>query len=150
MQPVSGHPKDTFGYSGTIPSPVVDLLSVTGEEQVRQLIGKNELSGVAWGPHAVNALPAPVAGEDAQMVRKSGSLLITKPIESIVNWFQPEIPAPAQPEQVMSRESIPAEARPLSEPSIVRRLQTLQQLYDQKLIDESEYKEEKQRILKEL
>jgi hypothetical protein len=43
----------------------------------------------------------------------------------------------------------PATAAP-AKPSIADRLKTLKDLFDQKLIDEAEYKQQRQRILNEL
>jgi hypothetical protein len=60
-------------------------------------------------------------------------------------FFQPESQETAKPS-----EASPPPTNPAVEPSIAKRLQTLQQLFDQKLIDETEYKQQKQRILKEL
>lgn len=142
MQPAVGHPRDTFGYSGIKPSPVVDLLGATAEQQKRQLAAKTNLTGVAWGPHAIdgampvaaaaNNVPATAVGTNASTVVPVGKLL------------QPESLA------ITPQASAPAQAGTLAEPSISKRLQTLQQLLDQKLIDENEYKQQKQRILKEI
>lgn len=139
MQPVAGRPKDTFGYSGAIPSPVVDMLGSSAEQQKRQLAAKDELTGVSWGPHAVNDITTSVATSDAPIAeQKSAASIDAKPVVPIGNLLQTETPTAAQP----------AETKP--DPSIARRLQTLQQLFDQKLIDEAEYKQQKQRILNAL
>lgn len=156
MQPVAGHPKDTFGYSGAIPSPVVDMLGSSAEQQMRQLMAKDGLTGVSWGPHAVNdAQMAAVASDATIMEQKSAGSIIAKPVVPIGNLFQPESSAAAQSRETRHTETRPTETRsgeamPLADPSIVRRLQTLQQLFDQKLIDDAEYKQQKQRILKDL
>jgi hypothetical protein len=139
MQPVAGHPKDTFGYHGAIPSPVVDMLGPSAEQQVRQLTAKDDLTGVSWGPHAVNDIQTPVAASGAPVAeQKSAGSITAKPVVPIGNLFQPEAPTATQP----------AETRP--DPAVAKRLQTLQQLFDQKLIDEAEYKQQKQRILNDL
>jgi hypothetical protein len=44
----------------------------------------------------------------------------------------------------------PAPTVPAEKPEIATRLRTLQQLFDQKLIDEAEFKQQKQRLLGEL
>lgn len=139
MQPTVGHPVDTFGYAGGVPpSPVVDLLSATLEEQQKALVAKNEVVGMAWGAHAGGAATSPIAAVPADTA-----------IEPVGRLFQPDsaqapvtVPVPA--------EAGPAQTAPAPESTIVKRLQTLQQLYDQKLIDENEYKEQKQRILNQL
>jgi hypothetical protein len=143
MQPAVGHPRDTFGYSGIKPSPVVDMLGTSAEQQEQQLTAKTNLTGLAWGAHAKEgAMPAsstPIntpetsAGTNATTVVPVGKLL------------QPESLATVTPHASAS-----APAGTLAEPSIAKRLQTLQQLLDQKLIDENEYKQQKQRILREI
>lgn len=139
MQPAPGHPKDMFGYSGAAPSPVVDLLGVSIEQQVRQLAAKHELTGISWGPHAVNdARPiAQPASNAPATVASPATATAAVPVDQL---FQPENPATSKP----------AEASPAIDLSLAQRLRTLQQLFDQKLIDEGEYKQQKQRILKEL
>jgi len=146
MQPMAGHPKDTFGYSGAMPSPVVDMLGSSAEQQVRQLTAKDGLTGVSWGLHAVNDITTPLATSDTPIVKqKPAGSIVEKPAAPIGNLFQPESPTAAKP-----TETRPAEATPPADSSIARRLQTLKQLFDQKLIDETEYKQQKQRILNEL
>lgn len=143
MQPELGHPRDSFGYSGARPSPVVDLLSDSVEQQIRQLTAQTNLIGVTWGAHATegvlpvasaNNLPAAAAGTNTSIATPLGKML------------QPESMTDATPQS-----SAPAQAGTLAEqPSIAKRLQTLQQLLDQKLINEDEYKQQKQRILQEI
>jgi hypothetical protein len=146
MQPAPGRQKNTFGYSGAMTSPVVDMLGSSAEQQVRQLTTKDDLTGVSWGPHAANDIQTPAATSDAPIVeQKSAGSIEAKPIVPIGNLFQPEAPTVANP-----TETRPAKAIPLADPSITRRLQTLQQLFDQKLINEAEYKQQKQRILNDL
>jgi hypothetical protein len=144
MQPAAGHHGNTFGYSGAIPSPVVDLLSSSAEQQARQLAAMNNLTGTSWGPHAVNDAPAAATGVPAADAKPDGVTTPT-PRAFFADLFQREDPAAGRfPDAKSAGES------PLADPSIVRRLQTLQQLYDKKLIDETEYKEQKRRILKDL
>lgn len=146
MQPVAGHPKDTFGYRGAMPSPVVDMLGPSAEQQVRQLAAKDDLTGVSWGPHAVNDIQTPVAASGAPVAeQKSAGSITAKPVVPIGNLLQPENSTIAKP-----METMPAQPIPPGDTSVVRRLQTLQQLFDQKLIDEAEYKQQKQRILNDL
>ncbi len=132
MQPAEGFPKNTFGYTGTLPSPVVDLLGGTVEQQVRELAAMTGLTGVAWGTHAPGSAPA------------SGNVTAAIPVDSISKFFQSDTPAdkPAT--------SSPERTGQAVDKSIAERLETLQQLLDQKLIDEHEYREQTQRILNEL
>ena len=138
MQPVPGHPRDTFGYGGIKPGPVVDLL-VPSEGQQEQL-AKNELAGVAWGPHAAGiASPGLSAASNVPVAAAA------TPVVTVDKLLQPESRTAVNPPASSTAEtSLPADQ------SIIKRLQTLQQLFDQKLIDETEYKQQKQRILKEL
>lgn len=130
MQPSEGHPRDTFGYSGVLPSPVVDLLGGTAERQKQQLAAMTALTGVAWGAHAAAA---------------SANSAAVMPTATIDRLFG------AASLDVAHKAAIPDAANPVADQnSIVKRLQTLQELLDQKLIDETEYKQQKQRILKEL
>lgn len=138
MQAAPGHPQDTFGYSGARPSPVVDLLGASVEQQVRQLAANNGLSGVSWGKHAVNDVQ-PLSVATSTAVTASSPVETTR-VVPVGELLHPEITSTAKP----------ADSSPVSEPSIARRLQTLQQLFDQKLIEESEYRQQRQRILKEL
>jgi hypothetical protein len=129
MQPAPGHPRDTFGYSGALPSPVVDLLGASAEQQVRQLAEKEDLSGVSWGSQEAVERPA------TQSVASS--------VTPIAELLQPE--TAARHAEVGS-----APARSRADASIARRLEDLQQLLDKKLISEEEYRQQKQRILNEL
>ena len=144
MQPAPGRQKDIFGYSGAMPSPVVDMLSPSTEQQVRQLAVMNDLTGVSWGTHAANdtrTMSAPASNTPPTVA----NAMPAPPTASVGKLFEPESPAAAKPV-----ETSPAEASPVAGSSIAKRLQTLRQLFDQKLIDETEYKQQKQRILKEL
>jgi hypothetical protein len=134
MQPAPGHPKNAFGYTGDLPSPVVDLLGATAGQQAQLLAANNELTGVALGTDINSTVAASVTNT------MSGTSAVPIGI-----FFQPESLETAKPS-----EASPPPANPATEPSIAKRLQTLQQLFDQKLIDETEYKQQKQRILKEL
>ena len=146
MQPVAGRSKDTFGYSGAIQSPVVDMLSPSAEQQVQQLTAMVDLTGVSWGPHAISgALTTDNSNDTPNTEQKFAGSINAKPVVLIDDLFQPESPT-----AVKSREISPAEAMPIADPSIARRLLTLQQLFDQKLIDETEYKQQRQRILNDL
>lgn len=146
MQPAPGHPKDTFGYSGAAQSPVVDMLGSSVEQQMRQLAAKDSLAGLSWGPHAVNDALAPVVASGTPIVgQKPAGLIIASPVESLGELLQPKSPAAIKP-----IESVPAGEKPLADSPIARRLRALQQLFEQKLIDDSEYKQQRQRILKDL
>lgn len=132
MQPALGHPKDTFGYSGgPLPSPVVDVLNPSVELQVEQLSAKGYLTGVSWGAReAVGRSPMPAP--ESSMI-------------PIATLLQSETAAAGR-----AVEPGAAEVRSTSDVPIAKRLQALQQLLDQKLIDETEYRQQKQRILNEL
>lgn len=136
MQPAPGHQKNTFGYSGIRPSPVVDILGLSLEQQAQQL-ANNEISGVSWGDNANN-----VAAESAAVAPSS---TLTGTVIPLGNLLQPR----SQETGKLPQES-PATASPAGKASIAKRLQSLQQLLDQKLIDETEFKQQKQRILEEL
>lgn len=131
MQPADGHPVDTFGHGGGNSGPVVDMLGATAELQVRQLAGKEALTGVTWGD-----------GADAGRQPVMQVLPSVIPISELLQPEAAMIPRPA--------EQAPAQIHPGHEGSIAQRLQALQQLLDQKLIDEAEYRQQKQRILNEL
>jgi len=157
MQPLAGHPVDTFGYSGAMPSPVVDLLGPSAEQQATQLSAKVALTGVSWGLHAANDITAPTAMHNmpAAVELKPASLTTEKPVVPIGHLLQPKNSGAVQPPNIVApesshAESIPAEAMPQDNSPIAMRLKTLQQLFNQKLIDESEYRQQKQRILNEL
>lgn len=129
MQPAPGHPRDTFGYSDRQPAPVVDVLGASAEIQIRQLADKEDLTGVSWGARE----------EKSAMPAQASSAI------PLARLLQPETTVTAKP-----AEPGPAEARANADGLIAKRLQALQQLFDQKLIDEAEYRQQKQRILNEL
>lgn len=131
MQPAPGHPADTFGYSGHRPSPVVDVLGASAEQQARQLAGKESLTAVALGA-------GKIAGE-APMPAASDSAI---PISQLLQ--------PAAVESSVPATQAPAQADTGADDAIARRLQALQRLREQKLIDEAEYKQQRMRILNEL
>jgi hypothetical protein len=135
MQPMNGYSKESFGFSGRdIPSPVVDLLAASAEQQVKQLGDKEALTGIEWAsPQAGFTLPVP---------RGSASATTVVPIGK---FFQAESPS-AVPAPI----SAPTESGTPVDRTISQRLQTLQKLYDQKLIDEEDYKQQKLRILQEI
>jgi hypothetical protein len=151
MQPAVGRPANTFGYSGAMPSPVVDMLSPSADQQMRQLAAKDDLTGVSWGPHAVDDIAAAAATpKPPPAEQKRASSATTTQVVPIGTLLQPENAVADKPIEVRKPvEAKPTEAAPLDS-AIVKRLQALQQLYDQKLIDESEYKQQKQRILNDL
>lgn len=140
MQPASGHPRDTFGYGPgeAMPGPVVDVLGATSAQQRQMLAANSAVVGVYREQHAANESARRGVAGDAPVTEQKASVM------TIGNLLQLEV-AGVQP-----GEAAPVESVPIEVPSIVKRLRALQQLYDQKLIDESEYKEQKQRILKEL
>jgi hypothetical protein len=133
MQTAPGKHADTFGYNGAVQGPVVDVLGTSTEQQVRQLGTNRGLTGISWGKHAIDdVLPMVAAASSPVTVPTPAASPRVAPIGELL-----------QPENS-------ANDKPATGQSIASRLQTLQQLYDQKLIDESEYKQQRQRILKEL
>lgn len=106
---------------------MVDLLGDSAGQQANRLGARDGLTGAAWGAHAA----APVAAQET-------------PVTTLARLFTIETEKEA-PIAVSS----PADAR-LPDQSIANRLQTLQGLFDRKLITEEEYKQQKQRILNEL
>ena len=150
MQPEEGHPGDTFGYAGVMPSPVVDMLSPSADQQMRQLAAKDDLTGVSWGPHAVNDIVVPATTGHALVAEhKTVIPAAAKPVVPIGSLLHPNNFAD-KPEADMPAAAKPEQAQPPSEQNIAARLKALQQLLDQKLIDESEYKQQKLRILNDL
>lgn len=129
MQPALGHPRDTFGYSGRQPGPVVDVLGASAELQVQQLGEKEDLTGVSWGSQEGIEKPATPSAASSVM-----------PIEELL---QPETAA-------RHVEAGSAQTQSQADASVARRLEDLQQLLDKKLISEEEYKQQRQRILNAL
>jgi hypothetical protein len=120
MQPKSGRPRDTFGYSGvTAPVPVVDLLAPAPLKQKEILSGPAALVGVTW------------TASGAAAAAGSGT-----PVTSLATVPSPRPAAPGA-----------AAARP---PAIAERLRQLDELRAQGLISESEYQELRRKILAEL
>lgn len=138
MQPMNGNSKESFGFSGRdAPSPVVDLLAASVEQQRKQLADKDALTGVEWVSPKIggtlSVTPAPRVSANATTV------------VPIWKFFQAESPS-AVPLSI----SASTESSTPTDRSITKRLQTLQQLFDQKLINEDDYKQQKQRILQEI
>jgi hypothetical protein len=178
MQPDAGYPIDTFGYSGALPGPVVDMLSPTIAQQARQLAARMPVTGVSWGPHAANDVQAVVVAVAKEETKPMANDM-PKPVAPLGDLIQPKTAAAPQPAPAIEPPAV-VQPAPATEPvaatrpaarvepvaavetatstqdqapadaPIARRLQTLQQLYDRKLIDESEYRQQKQRILNEL
>lgn len=146
LQPFQGQPAETFGFGNIArsPSPIVDALLPTMALQKSQLSGASALTGVSWRAHAVDGIQ-PLSAAASIATATDTSPAADSTVVPIGKLFQPESPPAAKAAQAK-----PAETDPSADPSIVMRLQTLQLLFDQKLIDETEYKEQKQRILKEL
>ena len=120
MQPKSGRPRDTFGYSGfTAPVPVVDLLAPAPLKQQELLSGTAALMGVTWTASGATA----AAG--------SGS-----PVTSLTSVQSPTPPAP--------------NSTSIQRGSIAERLRTLNELRAQGLVSEEEYQELRRKMLSEL
>jgi hypothetical protein len=182
LQAASGHPKDTFGYvspSRKAPSPIVDILGSTVEQQRFQLKGGGVLSGVSWGAHASKDVPVvpaePVKQSEVPPPVDSKESFLASPIKKIKELLGTESKAQsavssgsANSEVVVpvgqfleqsggdanNKAKIPSVAEQALpspvKPSIAARLDTLKQLYDSKVISESEYKQQRNRILNEL
>ncbi len=175
MQPAQGRPQDTFGFeSGQEASPIVDALMPSVAQQIA-LIGNDEpLIGMSWGPHAVNESALSRRFErGAETVRAkrnttpeaSGGSLFSSTLGGLKNWFRSDPVRPEADASGQSRKPVPlqsfldpgargnaaAESAPIGQHAPVpERLRTLQQLFDDKLIDEAEYRMHKQRILGDL
>lgn len=122
--------------------------------------------GPTWGDAPATASVAPGATGAAASPEAGGSLL-SRPFEAVKRLFQTDPPpaasAAAAPVPVQDllqpgkraepRAAAPeptAPAAPAPRPPIAKRLEALQQLFDQKLVTEDEYKQQRQRILNEL
>jgi hypothetical protein len=187
MQPESGRPVNSFGYSGLrAPLPIVDLLAPTVERQRELLAREATIVGLPLSPAAVaNApgtaqpvagllvaagvragpppsAPAPVAAPAAVVTTPTPAAVATTPTPAAAPAAKPPVAAPAAvaPSPARTQPAAPP-AAPAVVPtpvapatpargSIAERLQALKQLFDQKLIDEAEYKQQRQRILNEL
>lgn len=172
MQPQQGRPADTFGYDGGVsPSPVVDALLPSAQHQTALLSGKSPLTGMSWGRHAANEMASapkvipvqPTVTSAATVKDESffsnpfGSLrrllgnepasqvLRNGPVAPVQNFLDQS--ATGVPASAVAGQPAAASATPLP---FAERLRTLQKLYEQKLIDEAEFKSQRQRILNQL
>ncbi len=167
LQPAAGRPRATFGYSGRgKASPVVDALLPSPQQQAALLSSASALTGVSWGTHAANdalyvergrefaASPASQKAEDDTLIEKSlgffrrlmgdssqESKRSDGNISSVKSLLDPAAPA------VSSKGVEPGRTPQVG---IAARLQTLKKLLDDGLIDETEFKQHKQRILGDL
>lgn len=162
LQPVPGRSRTSFGYIGNVaPSPVVDALLPSADQQAAVLSGDLPLTGVSWGKHAGNdtAVNSPRKGSQpkkAVAAETSGPLGFLKslmgdssakgprregPTPSVQSLLDPRAPryvdGPGAP-----RQSVPQ--------TVPARLETLKQLLDDGVITQAEYDKQKQRILGEL
>ena len=177
MQPTPGLQTDTFGYAGDVaPTPIVDILAPTMQHQTAMLSSKSPLKGMSWGPHAANEIgthPQPVAviggalpvvaerektffsdlfgrfgrllGDKPSLPARAGGPV--PPIQTFLDSSNAASPPAAT--GMIKEQALPSTgAVPL--PSVADRLQALQNLHDRKLIDEAEYKTQRQRILNQL
>jgi hypothetical protein len=127
MQPQSGRPRDTFGYTGAkAPPPVVDLLDPVPLTQREVLSEAGALVGVTW------AASGTAVGEG------SG-----RPVTSLTS-----APPPAHSEP--SKAEPPAASQPPVRGTIADRLRQLDRLRADGLITEQEYVELRRKILAEL
>jgi hypothetical protein len=120
MQPKSGRPRDTFGYSGiAAPVPVVDLLAPAPLKQHELLPEAPVLAGITWSASGAAA----AAGNG-------------KPVTSLAS-VSPPPPAAAN-----------GTGTPRGD--IAERLRKLNELRAQGLVNEEEYQEQRRKILAEL
>jgi hypothetical protein len=118
MQPKSGRPRDTFGYSGVAaPGPLVDLLAPAPLKQQELLSGTTALVGVTW-----------TTSDEAATAAESG-----RPVTSITSMVSPQ---PTAPDSTGTQRG-----------SIAERLRQLNELRAQGLINEQEYEELRRKIL---
>ena len=175
MQPQIGRPREAVGYgTGPKPSPIFDLLSRSTEQQSALLSSGAPLTGVSWGPRAIDDIAAsvsasraagaslPAVAASAPESRGTGRSFLTNPWDSLRDLFRSDSTGTSVSVSVgaVPVHSLLDPAQPHSNPvtvtpvptvqTMTKRLQTLQQLLDQKVIDEAEYKQQKQRILNEL
>lgn len=135
MQPAAGRPRDTFGFDGRVAAlPVVDLLLPSPGRQSELLSRANDLPGVAIG--AIE--PAARAVEAAAPPRAAAAASATPALKELMQPARRAEPPTA------------GESAAAARPSIAERLETLQQLFDRKLITEAEFREQRRRILNEL
>jgi len=128
MQPKSGRPRDTFGYSGvTAPPPVVDLLAPAPLKQPELLSGAAVLAGVTW------------AASGAEAMAGSG-----RPVTSLTN-----APSPTPATVPESSPAVPSSTG-AQRGDIAERLRTLNGLRAQGLLSEEEYRELRRKMLSEL
>jgi hypothetical protein len=176
MQPAPGRPRDTFGYRGErVTTPIVDLLAPAGGAQAAHLARGVPLVGVTWSATAAaiegNATPvaslvgarAAAAATPVSPPASPAPATPAAPVVPAAPVAAPAAPAPAAAAQSPAAVA-PAPSQPpagVQEPtasaprapargSIAERLQALKDLYDRKLIEETEYKQQRQRILNEL
>lgn len=137
LQPVPGHAKDSFGFGGDVmPSPVIDLLAESAQSQREQLVGPEGLQGAVW--EIGGELPfIPAAVASSKTVHPVGKYLQADAAIATPSSSATVAPAPIQPESSAER-------------SLSNRLQILQKLFDQGLINEEDYRQQKQRILQAL
>lgn len=178
MLPQPGHPRDAVGYGSgpSKPSPIFDLLTRSAAQQTALLSSGAPLTGVSWGWNAENdavsganasraaVTAAPMAGKAEQSTERKS--IISSPLQYLRGMFQTEsqadvavVAVPAQtlldPNHAADKPTVaasPATAPKVTPtaPDIAKRLQSLQRLFNEKVIDETEYKQQRQRILNEL
>jgi hypothetical protein len=180
MLPQPGQSREAVGYvSGTTkPSPIFDLLTRSASQQATLLSSAAPLTGVSWGWSASKdeAMTAPVQSvaktsaptAEIPTQSKGNKSFLADPLGYLRGMFREEpmvinavtaIPAQTllDPNHAaktssnapMAQVVVPAAAPPTST-NIAKRLQALRQLFDEKMIDETEYKQQRQRILNEM
>lgn len=150
MQPKSGRPRDTFGYTGvTTPVPVVDLLATAPLKQQELLSGAAALVGATWA--ASGAAAAAGSGRPVTSLT-SAPPPATAASEAPTTAHAPSSSAtsPAASAPQTATESGPVVSQPPERGAIAERLRQLDELRAEGLISEQEYVELRRKILAEL
>jgi hypothetical protein len=171
LQPAAGRPMATFGHtSRSAQLPVVDVLLPSREQQLTLLSGQLPLTGVSWGPHASRdtfvspalaiprqAIPGTADAADDSLLSRSVGFFkrlmgnspaattvpaaAAVPTASVKNLLDPGVAsAPDKATAIQAR----------TPTAVPERLRALKKMREEGLLDEAEYKLQKQRILNEL
>ncbi len=150
MQPKSGRPRDTFGYTGvTAPVPVVDLLAPAPLKQQALLSGAAPLKGVTWAASGATA----AAGSGTPVTSLTSAPPAAAMASSAPTTAKAPCPSatpPAAPAPQTATESGPAVSQPPERGAIAERLRQLNELRAEGLVSEQEYVDLRRKILAEL
>ncbi len=163
LQPVPGRSRASFGYIGNVaPSPVVDALLPSAEQQAVVLSNELPVTGVSWGKRAGNDAAVNTLKKGAQPKKaaagaeSSGPLGFLKSLMGDSSSKAQRRDGPAPPVQSLLDPrapryvDTPGAPRQIVPQTVPARLQTLKQLLDDGIITQAEYDKQKQRILGEL